>query len=93
LPAGWQERLISICNENTRLVTARCLEPHDLAVSKLVAGREKDCEFIAAMCRHEMIREKIIIGRISQLAISAEEQMTVRERWQRIKDAATRMEG
>lgn len=88
LPAGWQERLIGICNENTRLVTGRCLEPHDLAVSKLVAGRDKDREFITAMCRHDMIRDEIIVGRIAQLAISPEQRLAVRERWQRIKEAA-----
>ena len=91
LPAGWRERLISICNENTRLVTALCLEPHDLAVSKLVAGRDKDREFIAVMCRHEMILHETIVSRISQLAIPPEDQEAVLERWQRIKEAATRM--
>lgn len=85
LPAGWQERLIAICNENTRHVTGRCLEPHDLAVSKLVAGREKDQEFLAAMWRHGMILEDVIGERISHLPIPAEEQVAVRERWQRIK--------
>ena len=90
LPAGWQERLISICNENTRLVTARCLEPHDLAVSKLVAGREKDREFIEAMCRHDMIQSEVILDRISQLAISAEDKTTACERWQRIQHAVAR---
>ncbi len=91
LPTGWQERLITICNDNTRHVTARCLEPHDLAVSKLVAGRDKDREFIAAMCRHDMIQDEIIIGRIAQLAVSPEEQVAVRERWQRTREAAARM--
>ena len=41
LPAGWKDRLIPVRNENTGAGTALCLEIHDLAVSKLVAGREK----------------------------------------------------
>ena len=93
LPEGWQERLVEICNENTRHVTARCLEPHDLAVSKLVAGREKDQEFLAAMWRHGMIREDVVVARIAQLPISVEGQVAARERWQRIKESATRMGG
>src|SRR5260221_210646 len=46
LPSGWKDRLIAIRNENTGGGTGLCLEIHDLAISKLVAGREKDLEFI-----------------------------------------------
>ena len=52
LPAGWKNRLISVCNENTGGGTGLCLEVHDLAVSKLVAGREKDLDFVGALLRH-----------------------------------------
>lgn len=45
LPKGWQERLVSVRNENTLGATGWCLELHDLLVSKLVAGREKDLQF------------------------------------------------
>lgn len=88
LPAGWQQRLIVICNENTRQVSARCLEPHDLAVSKLVAGREKDREFVIEMFRHRLIQEPVINERIQGLAVSEEERIAVRERWQRVMEAA-----
>lgn len=88
LPDAWQDRLIPICNENTRHVTARCLEPHDLAVSKMVAGREKDREFLSEMCRHGMIDENLLLERIEQLTVPAEQKTAIRERWQRIKQAA-----
>jgi hypothetical protein len=39
LPAGWEKRLVLINNENTRGVRGWCLEVHDLAIAKLVAGR------------------------------------------------------
>src|SRR5215207_2005550 len=42
LPDGWQDRLVRLHNDNTMGATGWCLEPHDLAVSKLAAGREKD---------------------------------------------------
>ena len=32
--------------------TALCLEVHDLVASKLVAGREKDLDFILGLLRH-----------------------------------------
>src|SRR3989441_2277793 len=46
LPAGWQGRLVPVRNSNTGGGTGLCLEVHDLAVSKLVAGREKDVDFL-----------------------------------------------
>lgn len=85
LPEGWQERMIVICNENTRHVSARCLEPHDLAVSKLVAGREKDREFIGEMLRHRMIRPDVILERISRLSLSPDELASTKERWSRME--------
>lgn len=42
LPDGWESRLVEICNENTYDVSGLCLEIHDLIVSKLYAGRQKD---------------------------------------------------
>ena len=45
LPEGWANRLVAICNENTRGAKGLCLDPHDLVVAKLVAGREKDLRF------------------------------------------------
>jgi hypothetical protein len=42
LPDGWKDRLIKIQNSNTGNGIGLCLEVHDLAVAKLVAGREKD---------------------------------------------------
>ena len=40
LPAGWQDRLIPILNENTAGVEGWCLEPHDLCISKLMRDAE-----------------------------------------------------
>jgi hypothetical protein len=38
LPAGWIQRLVPVHNENTGGAIGWCLDVHDLAVSKLVAG-------------------------------------------------------
>ena len=37
LPAGWRERLVPVCNANTRGATGWCLEVHDLLISKAVS--------------------------------------------------------
>ncbi len=69
LPEGWRERLVPIRNENTRGATGWCLEVHDLAVSKLVAGREKDLAFIAALFRHKLAGPKLTGERLAQTEI------------------------
>ncbi len=42
LPRGWRDRLLRFERPATNGVVAWCLEPHDLWVSKMVAGRPKD---------------------------------------------------
>ncbi len=69
LPQGWRDRLVPIRNENTRGATGWCLEVHDLAVSKLVAGREKDLAFVAALFRHGLARPELIRERLAQTSL------------------------
>jgi hypothetical protein len=49
LPTGWRDRLIVFENESTQPGRGFCLDRHDLVISKLVAGREKDFAFAAAL--------------------------------------------
>src|SRR5258708_2254221 len=48
LPAGWEERAYALRNDQTHGATAICPEVHDLAASKLIAGREKDIPWVQA---------------------------------------------
>ena len=65
LPAGWKERLVSVRNSNTGGGVGLCLEVHDLAASKLVAGREKDLGFVGALLRHRMAQADLIQQRLA----------------------------
>jgi hypothetical protein len=49
---------------NTRGCTGWCLDLHDLAVSKLAAGREKDMEFLNGMRLEELIDPATLRNRI-----------------------------
>jgi hypothetical protein len=69
LPAGWKERLVPLSNENTGGGTGLCLEVHDLAVSKLVAGREKDLDYVGAILRHRLAQGEIIRERLNSTPI------------------------
>jgi len=79
LPEGWRERLVPVCNENTRGATGWCLEVHDLAVSKLAAGREKDVEYLAALFRHALARPALVRERLGQTPLSTAEQRRLAE--------------
>ena len=70
LPAGWKERLVLIKNENTGGGLGLCLEVHDLAVSKLVAGREKDLSFLSALLHHKLASPETIDARLKTTPIS-----------------------
>jgi hypothetical protein len=74
LPDGWQQGLVKIQNDNTDLKIGYCLEPHDLAASKLVAGRAKDWTFVEAMLRHKIANPTVLKERITQLPISPNRQ-------------------
>lgn len=55
LPAGWEQRLVDFQVNDPAGTIGLCLEMHDLAFSKLAAGREKDIEFIRELLKHRLI--------------------------------------
>lgn len=63
-PDGWEERLVPLTNKNTGGVTGLCVEVHDLAVSKLAAGREKDFKFVNALLRNKLVKVRTIERRL-----------------------------
>lgn len=73
LPAGWGDRLISLETPNTEPGRGLCLEPHDCAVSKLVAGRWKDQDFAAALLREHLIDADVLVARIHLLDVPVEQ--------------------
>lgn len=67
LPAGWRERLVRFETPGTNGVVAWCLEPHDLWVSKAIAGRPKDLEFCQALLDRELVRCDRLRERLAQV--------------------------
>jgi hypothetical protein len=65
LPAGWEKRLVRVENENTNGVAGLCLEVHDLAISKYVAGRPKDLQFTRQLARQGMTVRKTLQKRLA----------------------------
>lgn len=66
LPEGWQARLVPV---PTDAGTGLCLEPHDLLVSKYVAGRQKDREYVRAAVRHRLVERELLLERLAQTSV------------------------
>jgi hypothetical protein len=49
LPEGWKARLVEVQSPATYGSVGLCLSPVDLAISKLLAGRDKDIAFVRTM--------------------------------------------
>lgn len=69
LPMGWKERLVVVQNENTRGVKGLCLEVHDLLVSKTIAGRDKDIDFLRAAAEHQLADRKVLLQRLTTVEV------------------------
>ena len=87
LPAGWRERLVAVRNQNTGGGTGLCLEIHDLAVSKLVAGREKDLDFISGLLRHGLVQVPTVRERLAQTGLTVDRLQTCLARLARLINA------
>ncbi len=67
LPDGWRDRLVKVETAATMGAAGWCLEVNDLAVSKLIAGREKDLNFVAALIRRKLASPEVIRDRVRQI--------------------------
>lgn len=83
LPRGWRERLVKISNPTTVGVTGLCLEVHDLAISKYVAGRDKDREFTKELAKHGLTRRSMLVTRERATDLPAELRKLVKARIER----------
>jgi len=67
LPVGWRGRVVVLTSPATNGASGHCLEPHDLVVAKLVAGRMKDLEFADALLHAELIAPDTLVARAQML--------------------------
>ncbi|HEX5036191.1 MAG TPA: DUF6036 family nucleotidyltransferase [bacterium] len=67
LPDGWRKRLVPFLTKATKGVTALCLEPHDLWISKAIAGRPKDLDFCKALLKRGVVKPKALRERLDKV--------------------------
>lgn len=76
LPKGWKGRLVNLAPGETEGVKGLCLEPHDLAIAKYVASREKDIVFTRELARRGITSQARLLSLLQQTSVDE----SVRER-------------
>lgn len=69
LPPGWEARLVPLKTDATRGVTGWCLEVHDLVASKIIAGREKDVEYLRHALDSGIVDRDVLLERVQSMPI------------------------
>lgn len=84
LPDGWEQRTVAVCDlQGAKANTGHCLEAHDLAASKLVAGREKDRVFVTTLLLEGLVDDEILLERVAELPVEPERRDSI-SRWVRV---------
>jgi hypothetical protein len=66
LPKGWKNRLVTLPPGDTDGVKGLCLDPHDLAIAKYIARREKDLLFTRDLARRRIVSRKRLLDLLRQ---------------------------
>jgi hypothetical protein len=76
-PRGWMERALPVRVEG---YTGWCMEIHDLVLSKLGAGREKDLDFAKSAGTLGLVQREELLRRLPDTACSDEHRRLVADR-------------
>lgn len=68
LPPGWDDRLARYESPMAEGVVAWCLDPHDLWLSKVIAGRPKDLEVYRALAQRAVTDGSLLLDRLESMA-------------------------
>jgi hypothetical protein len=83
LPTGWKGRLVLLPPGDTEGVTGLCLEPHDLAIAKYVASRDKDLVFTRELARRGIVSEERLLSLLEQTQIDEHARSRIRDQMTR----------
>lgn len=83
LPEGWRGRLVNLPEGDTNGVRGLCLDPHDLAISKYVAWRDKDQVFNRELVRRGLLEKKRLLALLAKTKIAPELRSLIRSRIER----------
>jgi hypothetical protein len=69
LPKGWKARLVNLPPGDTQGAKGLCLDPHDMAVSKYLAGREKDLDLLEKLVRLRLLEKALLLKRLQETPV------------------------
>lgn len=78
LPDGWLGRAVRWNLQSSLPADARFLEPHDLAVAKLAAFREKDLAFVGALTHAGLLNLDLLRERAKRLPLGTDSRVVER---------------
>jgi hypothetical protein len=78
LPRGWKARLVNLPPGDTEGVLGLCLDPHDLAIAKYVARREKDVAFTRELARRGLVSAEELLVLLEKVTLDEESRQRIR---------------
>ena len=73
LPRGWKGRLVNLPEGDADGVRGLCLDPHDLAISKYAARREKDLAFTRELARRGLVHKERLLELAAKTRLTADQ--------------------
>jgi len=83
LPKGWKDRLVKYAMKILTRYAGLCLEIHDLIISKLYAGRQKDIDFFHAAVKLGLLSIETLKERLNVTPMSDELRLIIEKRMER----------
>ena len=80
LPKGWKGRLVNLPPGDTEGVRGLCLDPHDLAIAKYAAFREKDLVFTRELARRAMTSKERLLELLERTDLTEDMRSRIRAR-------------
>src|SRR5882762_10677594 len=78
LPRGWRGRLVNLPPGDTDGVTGLCLDPHDLAIAKYAARREKDLIFTRELAQRGIVSQERLLSLLDQTPVGEDTRDRIR---------------
>ena len=78
VPKGWRGRLVNLPPGDTQGVLGLCLDPHDLAIAKYVAGRDKDLLFNRQLVLRGLLDQTRLLQLLEVTAIDDDRRAGIR---------------
>jgi hypothetical protein len=78
LPKSWKGRLVHLPMGDTEGVSGLCLDPHDLAIAKYVAGRQKDVVFNRQLAARRLVSRPRLLELLALTPVSEETRARIR---------------